>query len=642
MSRNEFEQRKRGILGVLYGHSTAGLKSNSELKFDRSLKGKVDDEFQIFCEMINHHPDYVTTSCCSGRITIYRSGVTNRKINGALLFVSHEPVDESLFCHVEKCLHDGVPYYAAASTCMITPSGEQNAENAKENLPEAEITLKMEPFVIHIECASLLAARRLLQTASSLGFKNSGANTVGPKRVIVALRGSHRVEVPLRRATGADQDPNSGLLVPSSILPGLLHFCNEKMKMNSENIEHLRENVWEAIKGSSASSESSAVDMKAPICCSCADTCQEDTHNLLDQKTKRCTPFEKVEGALLQLMKNNILSNNEVKALLLDVPTKKFEKLGDAIIFNSLPHEWENILSLDYPQEKSILIFKAIADALKVRVLGTHGRIEGTTRIPGIRLLPVGHELPSPWVVHKENGCAYSIEISRLMFASGNGTERSRMPASIQQGEEIVDLFSGLGYFTMPMILTKKAKRITACDINPLAHKALKQGILANKRASGVHLTVNGEFMGIVGTNGALSHGQGKQQKDQEGVNNTIVEMWLGDSSRAGTPEGAGGDSLFGRADRILLGLIPSSQLSWMSALRVINQSRGGIVHVHENAGSVQEVREMVLNGFLKLCKESGREAWSLDILHVERVKSYAPLVFHFVVDLKITPPELC
>eukprot|EP00388_Colpodella_angusta_P005049 GDKJ01015928.1.p1 GENE.GDKJ01015928.1~~GDKJ01015928.1.p1 ORF type:complete len:656 (-),score=124.37 GDKJ01015928.1:96-1868(-) len=590
--------------------------------------------------MINNHPDYVTTSCCSGRITIYRGGMTSRKIGGALLFVSHEPVAEHLFQNVEKCLDDGIPYYAAASTCMITPSEEVNAQHTKDKLPEAEITLKMEPFVIHIECASLLAARRLLSTASSLGFKNSGANTVGPKRVIVALRGSHRVEVPMRRATKAGED---GEIVPPSALPGLLRFCNEKMLLNSLNISTLFESIKNAIGVQDANSTFS--NPKASLCCSCVDkSCDVSKDESCDPVAagkKRGTPFEKVESSLINLRKShpNVLSEQELEDLLRDVPTKKFEKLGDALIFHSLPSAWEKLLSLS--EENAALIFSAVADSLKVRLLGTHGRVEGTTRIHSVKLLPSLNKNIDPWVIHKENGCSYCIKIGTLMFASGNGTERARMPNLMKEGEEIVDLFSGLGYFTLPMIMTKKAKRITACDINPIAHEGLKKGILSNKRSSGVDLSINGTRIGFVGMNGSLSSEQGKQQKDQEGVNRTIVEMYLGDSSLAGTEEGAGGLALFGRADRILLGLIPTSTVSWAAALRVINQTRGGIIHVHENAGSVEEVIEMVLKGFEEEKKKAGERChnWSFEVENVERVKSYAPLVFHFVVDLRVIIP---
>jgi len=56
------------------------------------------------------------------------------------------------------------------------------------------------------------------------------------------------------------------------------------------------------------------------------------------------------------------------------------------------------------------------------------------------------------WVKHSQHGIAYHLEVTKVMFSSGNVTERKRMGALPCQGETIVDLFVGIGYFSVPIL----------------------------------------------------------------------------------------------------------------------------------------------------------------------------------------------
>ena len=57
------------------------------------------------------------------------------------------------------------------------------------------------------------------------------------------------------------------------------------------------------------------------------------------------------------------------------------------------------------------------------------------------------------WVEHRENGILYCLDVTRCMFSSGNVTEKARMGRLAGCGETVVDLFAGIGYYTLPLLM---------------------------------------------------------------------------------------------------------------------------------------------------------------------------------------------
>jgi tRNA wybutosine-synthesizing protein 2 len=91
-------------------------------------------------------------------------------------------------------------------------------------------------------------------------------------------------------------------------------------------------------------------------------------------------------------------------------------------------------------------------------------------------------------------------------------------------------------------------------------------------------------------------------------------------------------------------GFLPSSHLSWPTAIRVIDEKVGGWIHAHENVGvkDIEARREEVEKEMQGMLDEwfyaeggSGRQRKRrVRCEHVERVKTYAPGVVHVVFDV--------
>ncbi|EPS64733.1 hypothetical protein M569_10047, partial [Genlisea aurea] len=91
-------------------------------------------------------------------------------------------------------------------------------------------------------------------------------------------------------------------------------------------------------------------------------------------------------------------------------------------------------------------------------------------------------------------------------------------------------------------------------------------------------------------------------------------------------------------ADRVCLGLLPSSECSWITGVRAL-RDEGGRMHIHGNVKDCEEGLwvDCVSESISEIARKEGR-GWDVLVEHVERVKSYAPHVRHVVVDLRCRP----
>lgn len=200
------------------------------------------------------------------------------------------------------------------------------------------------------------------------------------------------------------------------------------------------------------------------------------------------------------------------------------------------------------------------------------------------------------WVEVRENGIVYGWDITRVMFSSGNVTEKARMANIGCRDEVIVDLFCGIGYYVLPFLVHGGAAFVHACEWNPDSVDALRFNLERN----------------------GVAH---------------KCQVYLGDN-RETAPK------LMDVADRVNLGLLPTSIKAWPLAVQVL-KPQGGWFHVHDNvAVEDREAWEHRLLDSLRQLAEQFGKKWAISCEHVERVKSYAPKVHHLVADIRCVPLE--
>ena len=112
-------------------------------------------------KFLNSLNNYVTTSSCSGRVSVYKSnGGTDSSINKGIqwLMVSHKLI-------------------AVSDITRVLDVPNDDPENRNTNTPELKadvIYFKCEGFILHVLCRDLESANKLHQLALSCGYKESG------------------------------------------------------------------------------------------------------------------------------------------------------------------------------------------------------------------------------------------------------------------------------------------------------------------------------------------------------------------------------------------------------------------------------------------------------------------------------------
>ena len=290
------------------------------------------------------------------------------------------------------------------------------------------------------------------------------------------------------------------------------------------------------------------------------------------------TPHARLEKALIE-WKGGEFSGK--------IPTK-WEKFADVVI---LPQD----AFIEEEGKQADSLWKTVAEALNVKRVARMGEIEGEFRRSGVELL-LGDD---DWVVRREHGIDFGYNFTQCMWSAGNVTERGRIANANHGGEKILDLYAGIGYYTLPFLSEgaigpngergqgRGATHVVACEWNPVAIKALRWSLSKNGLTERC----------------TVIEGDNRNQEFQ--------------------PE----------FDRVNLGLLPSSEDSYAVALQAL-KVEGGILHVHGLASGGKE-EEWAMDLARKL---GGIGTFSCSVEHIERVKWYAPHQRHIVVDIRASP----
>lgn len=183
----DFDKSKKAVLDKLYLP-------------DKSKKGTVDKALIPLIDLINKHPDYYTTSSCSGRISVFTGHDVKIKSEAKWLFVSHEKVD---FNEMLEALND---------------------------LPKSMTSFRAEGLILHVACRTYDDAVKFMIFSQNNGYKHTGI-IAATKRFVVQVLGVERFDAPIAK--------NKELLVSQDYLKFVLDEANKKLEKTHQSIQRL-------------------------------------------------------------------------------------------------------------------------------------------------------------------------------------------------------------------------------------------------------------------------------------------------------------------------------------------------------------------------------------------------------------------
>ena len=300
-------------------------------------------------------------------------------------------------------------------------------------------------------------------------------------------------------------------------------------------------------------------------------------------------PYSKLQNNIKHKLDNLDFNNSEKLELLNQIPSR-WEKLGDMLLipensFNS--DTWKEVLSI---LDKEI--WKIFCQVLGVSKIGRQKKIRsGPMRKSQVELL-FGE---SGVVCHKENTIIFEFDTTKVMFSSGNVSERIRISNFDCSDEIVLDLYAGIGYYTLPLLVHTNVKLLYACEMNPDSISFLKKNLIHN--------------------------GVSEKCVINEGNNSSILSN----------------PNIIGEVNRVMLGLLPSSRDGWDLAIQALNP-KGGVLHLHGNCVFKEEEKwaKEVLEDLKKISDKLNRN-FRFKLEHIEKVKSYAPKINHVVLDITVS-----
>lgn len=163
---------------------------------------------------------------------------------------------------------------------------------------------------------------------------------------------------------------------------------------------------------------------------------------------------------------------------------KRFEVIGDICVLRL---------------RKEVLPYaRTIGEALLrtvpgVRVVAVRtGRISGEERVSP--LMVVAGEKRTE-TVHKEYGCLFKVDLSKVYFTPKLSFEHQRVALQVEPEESVFNMFAGVGGFSIPIAKRVKCK-VYSVDVNPYAIHYLKENITLN-RVEGRVIPVLGDAAGF-------------------------------------------------------------------------------------------------------------------------------------------------
>jgi tRNA (guanine37-N1)-methyltransferase len=194
--------------------------------------------------------------------------------------------------------------------------------------------------------------------------------------------------------------------------------------------------------------------------------------------------------------------------------------------------------------------------------------------------------------IHKESSCVFSVDVATCYFSPRLSHERMRIARMVKPNETVVNMFAGVGCFSIIIAKHAKPAKVFSIDVNPAAVQFMQENIRLNR--------VYDKVTPLLGDS-------------KEIVNNRLQRM----------------------ADRVLMPL-PEKALEYLPYAVSALKASGGWIHYYgfEHAAKTESPTEKVK---LKVAEKLDALGVTFEVLSVRVVRSTGPYWFQLAADIHVT-----
>jgi tRNA (guanine37-N1)-methyltransferase len=214
-------------------------------------------------------------------------------------------------------------------------------------------------------------------------------------------------------------------------------------------------------------------------------------------------------------------------------------------------------------------------------VLSKQGGTIGEYRVRMFNVIAGGLDTET---IHREHGCIYKLDIMKTFFNPRMSGERLRIALQVKDNENVLDMFAGVGPFSILIAKKNPTVKVTAIELNPDAYRYLLTNISLNKVKDRVK-AIHGDVRQVL--------------RDIEAV-----------------------------YDRIIMDL-PFDSLKFFG-LALSKLEKNGVIHLYH----VESGEDSVSKASTKVAKLSEEIGYKVEIVYSRQALEVAPLKFIITLDL--------
>ncbi|MEM3677856.1 MAG: class I SAM-dependent methyltransferase family protein [Candidatus Bathyarchaeia archaeon] len=190
---------------------------------------------------------------------------------------------------------------------------------------------------------------------------------------------------------------------------------------------------------------------------------------------------------------------------------------------------------------------------------------------------------------HREYGCIFKVDVAKVYFSPRLSNERKRVADMVGEGEKVLNMFAGVGCFSILIAKRLREVKVYSIDLNPEAVRLMSINTVLNR--------VRGKVISALGDSKAVAYNLFK-----------------------------------GSVDRVLMPL-PEKAVEYLNPALYALKPEGGVIHyqsfVHADKG------EDPLKSALKELRENLRDA-EFEVEDGRIIREVGPFRYQIALDMKI------